>query len=162
MADRKATQFFYSELGEQVKVEFEPTASYIHEVHKFKTAHASVRDKVQSFNEATQFWDSAKYLKNVHRAERPSDKERQGRKLNLSQYYERMKKAHLKSSPVRSKRAKVIPDYVIPSEQPRSDVRYNIRMKMARSSGIRFKTSSKGSRKKSPHARLDVTGNITN
>ena len=62
--------------GEQVKVEFEPTASYLHEVYKFKTAHASVRDKVQSFNEATQFWDAAKYLKNVHRGERPSDKER--------------------------------------------------------------------------------------
>ena len=102
--------------GEKEKVEFEPTASYLHEVCQFKTAHASLRDKVQSFNEATQFWDADKYLKNVHAGNKPHSKERQGRKLNLSQYHERMQKAQKQSSPVRPKRAKIIPDYVIPSE----------------------------------------------
>ena len=88
----------------------------MHQVYQFKSAHASLRDKVQSFNEATQFWDADKYLKNVHAGDRPDNKARQGRKLNLSQYYERMQKAHKQSSPVRPKRAKIIPDYVIPSE----------------------------------------------
>ena len=34
------------------KVPFEPSDFYIHEVMKFKHKHASLRDKVKSFNEA--------------------------------------------------------------------------------------------------------------
>ena len=34
------------------KVPFEPSDFYVHEVMKFKHKHASLRDKVKSFNEA--------------------------------------------------------------------------------------------------------------
>ena len=46
------------ENGRPVRIEFEPTDSYLHEVVKFKCKHASTRDKVQSFNEATKFWNA--------------------------------------------------------------------------------------------------------
>ncbi len=39
------------------RVQFEPTDFYVHEVLRFKTKHASLRDKVATFNEATGFWE---------------------------------------------------------------------------------------------------------
>ena len=44
--------------GVPVRIEFEPTASYLHEVVKFKTKHASTRDKVVCHNQVTKFWDA--------------------------------------------------------------------------------------------------------
>ena len=39
------------------RVQFEPTDFYVHEVLRFKCKHASLRDKVATFNEATGFWE---------------------------------------------------------------------------------------------------------
>ena len=35
------------------KIVFEPSDFYVHEVLRFKVKHASVRDKVKTFNQAT-------------------------------------------------------------------------------------------------------------
>ena len=166
MASGKAKSYYptfdrHVENGEQIKIEFEPSTCYLHEVFKFKVNHASVRDKVQSYNEATSFWDADKYLRNCHGKDRPSDKQRQGRKLLVAAYYEKMTKQHQKVSPTRSNRPRIIPTYVIPSEQKRDKIRFNIRMKMIRSSGIDFKSPDR-SRKRSPNASTQrVTGKVT-
>ena len=143
----------HMEHGEPVRIEFEPSASYLHEVYKFKVKHASARDKVQSFNEATKFWDMDKYLRNVHGKERPSDNAREGRKLNVAEYWKKMSQRQEKKSPSRS-RPKLVPTYVIPSEKKRDEVRFNIRMKMSRASGIEFKSPDRRKPKRytSPNA----------
>ena len=82
--------------GEPIRIEFEPSASYLHEVYKFKVKHSSARDKVQSFNEATKFWDADKYLKSVHGKDRPSNNKREGRKLNVAEYWKKMSQRHEK------------------------------------------------------------------
>ena len=73
------------------KVMFEPSDFYVHEVLKFKVKHASVRDKVKSFNEATSYWQVDKFLNSVHRKPpHTDDKSREGRKLRIAEYYKRM------------------------------------------------------------------------
>lgn len=84
--------------GEPIRIEFEPTPSYLHEVYKFKMKYASTRDKVQSFNEATKFWDANKFLKNCHGKEQPNDQSRQGRKLELASYWRKMRRQHEKKT----------------------------------------------------------------
>ena len=88
----------------------------------------------------------------MHGKDRPSDKHREGRKLNVAEYWKRMQRQE-KKSPSRS-RPKLVPTYVIPSEKPRAEVRFNIRMKMIRASGIEFKSPnrSKPKRYTSPNA----------
>ena len=100
-----------------MRIEFEPTAAYLHEVVKFKNKHASTRDKVMSFNEATKFWNADKYLKKVHAMNPPATKDREGRKLNLAEYMKKMQPKPIKKPS--ATRRKVIPDYVIPSEKKR-------------------------------------------
>ena len=104
--------------------------------------HSSARDKVKSFNEATKFWDADRYLRNVHGRDRPSNNKREGRKLHVAEYWEKMRQKQEKKSPSRT-RPKLVPTYVIPSEKKRDEVRYNIRMKMVRSSGMEFKSPNR-------------------
>jgi len=51
---------------EYSRIEFEPTDFYVHEVLKYKCKHASLRDKVATFNEATGFWESDAFLNSCH------------------------------------------------------------------------------------------------
>ena len=62
----------------------------MHEVLKFKTKYASVRDKVQGFNEATRYWDQDEFLYNVYTKQSAPDKSREGRKLKIAEYYKKM------------------------------------------------------------------------
>ena len=69
------------------KIKFEPSDFYQHEVLKYSVKHASLRDKVQSFNENNQFWEADKFLTACHGKHQPDDKSREGRKLKISEYY---------------------------------------------------------------------------
>ena len=66
----------------------------MHQVAKFRLRHSSTRDKVTSFNEATKFWDADAFLKKTQGNPAMDDKNRQGRKLGISEYYQKMKRAH--------------------------------------------------------------------
>ena len=82
----------YNSYGENaVRVEFEPTESYMHEVMKFRHKHSGTRDKVKSFNSASKYWGSDRFLNNVHKKPIMSDKSREGRKLSIAEYEKRMK-----------------------------------------------------------------------
>jgi len=63
----------------------------MHEVMKFRHKHASTRDKVKSINEATKFWDVDKFLNNAHKKPFMTDKSREGRKLGIAEYDQKMK-----------------------------------------------------------------------
>jgi len=76
--------------ADSVRVDFEPTAPYMMEVYKFRAKNASTRDKVASYNEATQFWDASKFLRSNHGPDKPSVKSREGRKLQVAEYLKRM------------------------------------------------------------------------
>ena len=39
-------------------IEFEPSDFYVHDMLRFQCKHASMRDKVQSFNEASEYWEA--------------------------------------------------------------------------------------------------------
>ena len=69
---------------------FEPSDFYAHEVLKFKCKYASMRDKVQSFNEATGFWEADKFIKSCHGKEHANAKSREGRKLKIAEYHQKM------------------------------------------------------------------------
>ena len=71
-------------------IAFEPSDFYVHEVLKFKVKHASLRDKVKTFNEATSFWENDQFLTNCHPKSHLDDKSREGRKLRIAEYYKRM------------------------------------------------------------------------
>lgn len=62
----------------------------MHEVLKFKVKHASLRDKVQTFNEASVYWDRDRFLTHCHPKSHLDDKSREGRKLCISDYHKRM------------------------------------------------------------------------
>ena len=73
------------------KVPFEPSDFYLHEVLCFNVQHASIRDKVQSFNEANAFWERDNFLQACHGKVHTDDKSREGRKLKIAEYYQKMK-----------------------------------------------------------------------
>ena len=70
-------------------VMFEPTDFYHHEVLVFNTKHASMRDKVESFNEATGFWEIDPFLNSNHPKTHLDDKCREGRKLRLADFHKK-------------------------------------------------------------------------
>ena len=89
----------------------------------------------------------------------PAQKEREGRKLNLAEYMRKMQPKPIKKPS--ATRRKVIPDYVIPSEKKRDQVRYDIRMKMIRSSGIDFSSPERASKSKRRSASPDAKPHVT-
>lgn len=73
------------------KIEFEPSDFYVHDMLKFKCKHASLRDKVKSFNEASEYWEGDKFLTNCHgKLTAKSGKSREGRKLKIAEYHKKM------------------------------------------------------------------------
>ena len=76
-----------NELEPDARIKFEPSDFYVHEVLKFKVKHASMRDKVKTFNMATKFWDRDAFLSKCHPKLHGNDKSREGRKLRLSEYH---------------------------------------------------------------------------
>jgi|688.fasta_scaffold239614_1 hypothetical protein len=74
-----------------MKVEFEPTQSYMREVLRFRAKHASDRDKVASYNEARFFWEKDKFLRANHGPEKPKSTSREGRKLHIAEFDKKMK-----------------------------------------------------------------------
>ena len=75
---------------DQGRVEFEPSDFYVHEVLKFKTKHASLRDKVATYNEATGFWEQDAFLESCHPKTHLNLMSRQGRKLRIAEYHKKM------------------------------------------------------------------------
>ena len=57
----------------------------------------------------------------------------------------------------------IIPDYVIPSEKKRDEIRFNIRMKMFLASGIEFPSAVEAqAQKKVPNKNAKVANKVTN
>ena len=89
MSDLQEVEEDEQKFGEGM-ISFEPSEFYVHEVLKFKVKHASMRDKVQSFNEATSFWEVDDFLHNCYRKYQAPDKSREGRKLKIAEYFKKM------------------------------------------------------------------------
>lgn len=98
--------------------------------------YASGRDKVQGYLEANEWWEKDRLIQSCHGKQHVDDKSREGRKLDVAGYYKKMQ-----HTPFKPKSRLLIPDYVIPSDKKRENVRYNIRMKMLLASGIQFPSS---------------------
>ena len=62
----------------------------MHEVMKFRYKRAGTRDKVKSYNDATQFWDIDKFLNNAHKKPLFKNSDKEGRKLCIAEYDKRM------------------------------------------------------------------------
>jgi hypothetical protein len=58
---------------------------------EFRAKHASVKDKVAYFNEAQSFWEKDKFLKSNHGPDKSSLSVREGRKLHIAEYMNKMK-----------------------------------------------------------------------
>jgi hypothetical protein len=74
-----------------LRVDFSPTASYMREVMRFRAKHASLKDKVAYFNESQIYWERDKFLKAAHGPDKHSPTTREGRKLKIAEYYQKMK-----------------------------------------------------------------------
>lgn len=70
-----------NEFEPAARIMFEPSDFYVHEALRFKVKHASVRDKVKTFNLASEFWDRDPFLSSCHPKTHLNDKSREGRKL---------------------------------------------------------------------------------
>jgi len=80
-----------NEFEPPARLVFEPTDFYVHEALRFKVKHASLRDKVKTFNLASEFWDRDRFLSNCHPKTHAGIKSREGRKLHISEYHKKMK-----------------------------------------------------------------------
>ena len=69
-----------------MKIVFESTGFYNPEVLKHKTKHASVRDKVQGFNEASAWWEQDRFLAACHGEACMNNETKEGRKLNIASF----------------------------------------------------------------------------
>lgn len=73
-----------------MRVEFEPTMSYMREVMKFRAKHSSDKDMVASYNEASGYWERDPFIKANHGPDKPTSTSREGRKLNIAEYRQKM------------------------------------------------------------------------